>query len=77
MGWIGGFVDWWSGSFKLGVRRLCKSLLARATAMGRRIIIHIIIIIVIIIQPLRAFRRADLGEGIWKLVGSTLASLGA
>ena len=37
----------------------------------------IIIIIIIIIQPLRAFRRADLSEGMWRLVGSTLVSLRA
>ena len=34
--WTGGLVDWWSGSLQLGAWRLCKSVLARATAMGRR-----------------------------------------
>ena len=38
--------------------------------------IIIIIIIIIIIQPLRAFGRADLSEGIWRLLGGTLGSLG-
>ena len=40
------------------------------------IIIIILIIISSIIQPLRAFRRADLSEGIWRLLGGTLGSLG-
>ena len=51
MGWIGGlvwpggWVDWWSGGLQLGVRRFGKSLLARATAMGRRIFIVVFILI--------------------------------
>ena len=56
-GWVGlvgwcGLVDWWSGSLQIGVRRVCKSILARATAMGRRIIITGIIVLIIIIRNL-------------------------
>ena len=55
--WVGGLVDWWSGSLQLEIGGLvewklaawgsevCKSLLARATAMGRRIIGMIIIFV--------------------------------
>ena len=44
-----GLVDWWSGSLQFGAWRFGKSLLARATAMGRRIIVIILIIIITII----------------------------
>ena len=51
-GWVGlvgwcGLVDWWSGSLQLGAWKVCKSPLARATAMGRRSSIIIIIVIII------------------------------
>ena len=71
--WTGGLVVWWSGSLQLGAWKVCKSILARATAMGRRISITVIIIIIIsifriiiiriiIMSSLRAFRRARDGE---------------
>ena len=58
VGWrFGGLVEWWSGSLQLGARRVGKSLLARATAMGRRItvvimkfIIALVLIIIIMVQ---------------------------
>ena len=58
--WIGGLVDWWSGKLQLEDRRICKSRLARATAMGRRIIGMITIIKVIMIGACGSVSSAKL-----------------
>ena len=47
--WIGGLAEWKLAAWGLEV---CKSPLARATAMGRRIIITGIIVLIIIIRNL-------------------------
>ena len=72
--WIGGLAEWKLAAWGSEV---CKSVLARATAMGRRIIIIIIIIIIPTaprIPPHHPPQREE-RRGVMSLVGQVLRSL--